>query len=164
MPFLRPLRSKDNRCWILRLQSRNFVIISESLAANLKYGRPLYYKRFQSSDWYVFSIAPQRLSLVSNAKRKISKSNKSELWNRLSYRGLPYFFEITSQTFRNDYKIWWSQHQNSTRLSLDLNGLKNSPSLHFKNSLKSMHLFQRLMGVMNCTGCFNSICPKTNTY
>ena len=36
------------------------------------------------------------------------------------------------------------------RLSFDLNGLKNGPSLHFKNSLKSMHLFQRLMGGMNC--------------
>jgi hypothetical protein len=35
------------------------------------------------------------------------------------------------------------------RSSFDLNGLKNSPSLHFKNSLKSMHLFQRLMGAMN---------------
>ena len=32
------------------------------------------------------------------------------------------------------------------RLSFDLNGLKNVPSLHFKNNLKSMHLFQRLMG------------------
>ena len=31
----------------------------------------------------------------------------------------------------------------------DLNGLNNSPSLHFKNSLKSMHLFQRLIGAMN---------------
>ena len=34
--FLRPLRSKDVRCWILRLRPRNFAIISESLAANLK--------------------------------------------------------------------------------------------------------------------------------
>ena len=32
----------------------------------------------------------------------------------------------------------------------DLNGLKNSPSLHFKNSLKLTHLFQKLMGGMNC--------------
>ena len=30
------LRSKDNQCWILRLRTRNFVIISESVAANLK--------------------------------------------------------------------------------------------------------------------------------
>ena len=29
----------------------------------------------------------------SKTKRNISKSNKSELWNRLSYRDLPYFFE-----------------------------------------------------------------------
>ena len=35
-------------------------------------------------------------------------------------------------------------------LSFDLNHLKNSPSFNFKNSLKSMHLFQRLMGGMNC--------------
>ena len=34
--FLRPLRSKDDQGWILRLQPRNFVIISESLPANLK--------------------------------------------------------------------------------------------------------------------------------
>jgi hypothetical protein len=36
------------------------------------------------------------------------------------------------------------------RLSFDLNGLKNGPTLHFKNSLKSIDLFQRLMGAMNC--------------
>ena len=34
--------------------------------------------------------------------------------------------------------------------SYDLNSLKNGPSLHFKNSLKSMLLFQRLMGAINC--------------
>ena len=51
--------------------------------------------------WY---IVPKRLTLVSNAKRKISKSNKSKLWNRLSYRSLSYFFEVCSQTFRNDCK------------------------------------------------------------
>ena len=36
------------------------------------------------------------------------------------------------------------------RLSFDLNGLKNGPSKHLKNSLKPIHLFQRLMGGMNC--------------
>jgi hypothetical protein len=84
---------------------------------------------------------------VSNAKRKTSKSNKSELWNRFSYRGLPYFFEVGSQTFRTDYKILKLQPQNSTLIVL--NGLKNGPPKHFKNSLKSMHLFQRLWGGMN---------------
>ena len=35
------------------------------------------------------------------------------------------------------------------RLSLELNDLENGPSLHFENSLKSMHLFQRLIGGIN---------------
>ena len=73
---------------------------------------------FQSSDLFVFFIVPQRLTLVSIAKRNISKSNKSELWNCLSYRGLPYFFEVGSQTFRNDCKISRSQPQNSTSIVL----------------------------------------------
>ena len=41
--ILRPLRSKDNWCWILRLGLWDFVIISERSAANLeKYDRSLY--------------------------------------------------------------------------------------------------------------------------
>ena len=46
----------------------------------------------------------------------IAKSNKSELWNHLSYRGLPYLFEVRSQTFRNNHKISRSQPQNSTSI------------------------------------------------
>ena len=34
----------------------------------------------------------------------IAKSNKSELWNRLSYRGLPYLFEVRSQTLFYDFQ------------------------------------------------------------
>jgi hypothetical protein len=55
-------------------------------------------------------------TLVSNAKGIIAKSNKSGYWNRLSYRGLPYHFEVRSQSFRNDCKIWRSQPQNSTSI------------------------------------------------
>ena len=51
-------------------------------------------------------------TLVSIAKGNIAKSNKSELWNRLSYRGLPYLFEVRSQKFRNDCQILRSQPQN----------------------------------------------------
>ena len=36
------------------------------------------------------------------------------------------------------------------RSSFDLNGIKNGTAKHFENSLKSMHLFQRLMGGINC--------------
>ena len=96
--------TKDVQCWILRLGLQNFLIISESLAANLEKVRQTSVWQFQSSDLFVFFIVPQRLTLVSNAKRKISKSNKSELWNRLPYRCLFYFLEVGSQAFRNDYK------------------------------------------------------------
>ena len=54
----------------------------------------MYEKWFQSSGLFVFFIVPQRLTLVSNAKRKMSKSIKSELWNCFSYRGQPYLFEV----------------------------------------------------------------------
>ena len=43
-------------------------------------------------------------TLVSIAKGNIAKSNKSELWNRLSYRGLPYHFEVRSQTLFYDFQ------------------------------------------------------------
>ena len=43
----------------------------------------MYDKRFLSSDLFVFFIVPQRLTLVSNAKRKILKSNKSKLYCKL---------------------------------------------------------------------------------
>ena len=42
--------------------------------------------------------------VVSNAKGNLAKSNKSELWNRLSYRGLPYLFEVRSQTLFYDFQ------------------------------------------------------------
>ena len=51
-------------------------------------------------------------------KEKISKSNKSEFWKCLSYRGLPNFFEVGSQTFLNDYKICprqWGVHGHLAR-------------------------------------------------
>ena len=66
-------KSKDDWCWILRLRPRKFVIISESLAANLEKVRQTSVWQFQSSDLFVFFIVPQRLTLVSNAKRKIPK-------------------------------------------------------------------------------------------
>ena len=51
-------------------------------------------------------------TLVSNAKGNLAKSNKSELWNRLSYRGLIYHYEVRSQSFRNNCQISRSQPQN----------------------------------------------------
>ena len=90
----------------LRLRPRNFAIIPESLAPHLcmtSVSRVLIYLTFL---YFIFYC-----TLVSNAKGNLAKSNKSELWNRLSYRGLPYHFEVRSQSFRNDCKRWRSQPQ-----------------------------------------------------
>ena len=68
-------------------------------------------------------------TLVSNAKGNLAKSNKSELWKHLSYRGLPYHFEVRSQTFRNDCKSWRLQPQKiKNRFSFDLNDLERPKS------------------------------------
>ena len=67
----------------------------------------IYYSHFILEVMYHYL---QEYSKIWN----IAKSNKSELRNRLSYRGLPYIFEVRSQTFRNNCKISRSQTQNST--------------------------------------------------
>ena len=85
------------------LGPRNFAIVSESLAPKLQK------IRFQSSDLFDFAIIHILCSLVNNAKGCIEKSNKSALWKCLSYRGLPYLFEVRSQTFRNNCKILTSK-------------------------------------------------------
>ena len=76
---------------ILRLRPRNFAIIPESLAPHLKKGnvdlcmtngsKVLIYLTLL---YFIFYC-----TLVSNAKGNLAKSNISELWNHLSYRGLP---------------------------------------------------------------------------
>ena len=65
----------------MRLGPRNFVISFESLAANLERVRQTSVGQMVPK---FFFIVPQRLALVNNAKRKISKSNKSGLWNCMS--------------------------------------------------------------------------------
>ena len=47
---------------------------------------------------------------------EIAKSNKSEICNRLSHKGLHYHFKVRSQTLRNNCKISRSQPQYSTSI------------------------------------------------
>ena len=72
-------------------------------------------------------------TLVSNAKGNLAKSNKSELWNRLSYRGLPYHFEVRSQSFRKDCKSWRSQRQ---KFNLDFHSTSTTSKGLSENSKK----------------------------
>ena len=98
---------------------------------------------------FVFFIVPQRITLVSNAKRKILKSNKSELWNRLSYRGLPYFLRLAAKLSEMITKFWGCNLKIQHRTSCDLNSLKKGLTKFFENNLKSMQIFQILIGGMN---------------
>ena len=63
----------------------------------------------------------------------IAKSNKSELWNRLSYRGLPYLFEVRRQKFRNDCQISRSQPQ---KFDLDFHSTSTTSKGPTENSKK----------------------------
>ena len=60
----------------------------------LKYSAELVPKFWIIWLWYLFFALHTRVSLWGTIK-------KSELWNHLSYRGLPYPFEVGRQTFRN---------------------------------------------------------------
>ena len=54
----------------------------------------------------------------------------------------------------NDYR---SKCKMQPWTSLNLKELKNASTKHFENNLKTMHIFQRLMGSMNCT---KTKCPQ----
>ena len=63
-----------HQCWILRLQPRNFIIISESWAANLEKVRHTSVWQIVPKFWFIcLFIVSQRLTIVSNVTRKISK-------------------------------------------------------------------------------------------
>ena len=99
VPFLRPLRSKDNRGWILRL------VTSKYCNNFWKFGcQPR-----KSSDLFDFGIFLFAILTRVSHFGTIKKTNKSELWNHLSYRGLPYFFEVGSQTFFCSF-LWSEIH------------------------------------------------------
>ena len=63
----------------------------------------------------------------------IEKSNKSELWNRLSYRDLPYHFEVRRKSVRNDCKISRSQPQ---KFDLDFHSTSTTSKGLSENSKK----------------------------
>ena len=76
VPFLRPLRSKDDRGWILRLRPWNFAIIAESLAANLEMVRQTCVWQTVPKFWFIwlwylsFCITYKSKSLRNNKKDK----------------------------------------------------------------------------------------------
>ena len=111
----RSLRSNENRGWIFEAATSNFCIHSWKFGFSPQNGKVDLYTTNGSKVliYLTFLYFIFYCTLVSNAKGNLAKSNKSELWNRLSHRGLPYLFEVRSQSVRNDFKISRSQPQNS---------------------------------------------------
>ena len=80
-------------------------------------------------------------TLVSNAKGNLAKSNKSELWNRLSYRGLPYHFEVRSQSLFYDFqKFEVAASKFRGWFSFDLNDLER-PKWELKKNVMGWSRF-----------------------
>ena len=70
-------------------------------------------------------IVSQRLTLVSNAKRKISKSNKEACLT---------FLRLAAKLSEIITKFQGCSLKIQPRSSFDLNGLKNSTAKHFENT------------------------------
>ena len=111
----RSLRSNENRGWIFEAATSNFCIHSWKFGFSPRNGKVDLCTTNGSIVLIYLTLLNFLLHYLQEYSKiwNIEKSTKSELWNRLSYRGLPYHFEVRSQTFRNDCKISRSQPQNS---------------------------------------------------
>ena len=131
----RLLRSNENWGWFFEAATYNFCNHSWNFSSSARNGKVdlcttngskvLIYLTFL---YFIFYC-----TLVSNAKGNLAKSNKSELWNRLLYRGLPYHFEVKSQSSRNDCKSWRSQPQ---KFNLDFHSTSTTLKGLSENSKK----------------------------
>ena len=133
----RSLRSNENWGWFFEAATSNFCNHSWNFSSSPRNGKVdlcttngskvLIYLTFL---YFIFYC-----TLVSNAKGNLAKSNKSELWNRLSYRGLPYHFEVRSQTVFYDFqKFEVAASKFRGWISFDLNDLER-PNWKFKKNV-----------------------------
>ena len=114
----RSLRSNENRGWIFEAATSNFCNHSWNIGSSPLNGKVDLCTTNGSIVLIYLTLLNFLLHYLQEYSKiwNIEKSNKSELWNHLSYRGLPYLFEVMSQTFRNNCKISRSQPHNSTSI------------------------------------------------
>ena len=133
----RSLRSNENWGWFFEATTSNFCNHSWNFSFSPRNGKVdlsttngskvLIYLTFL---YFIFYC-----TLVSNAKGNLAKSNKSELWNRLSYRTLPYLFEVRSQSIFYDFqKFEVAASKFRGWFSFDLNDLER-PKWEFKKNV-----------------------------
>ena len=103
----RSLRSNENWGWILRLWPLKFCNHSWHFGSSPQKGKVDLCMTNGSKVLIYLTLLNFPLHYLQEYSKiwNLAKSNKSELWNRLSYKGIPYIFEVRSQTVRNDCKI-----------------------------------------------------------
>ena len=131
----RSLRSNENRGWIFEAATSNFCIHSWKFGSSPRNGKVDLCTTNGSIVLIYLTLLNFLLHYLQEYSKiwNIEKSNKSELWNCLSYRGLPYHFEVRSQTFRNECKSWRSQPQ---KFNLDFHSTSTTSKGLSENSKK----------------------------
>jgi hypothetical protein len=81
-------------------------------------------------------IQPLKLQPSKHFRGRVEKTNKSELWNSLTFRGLIYIFEVGRKTFRLSCQFSKPKSQNNLILKITDYGcpVRKSPSLHEQKS------------------------------
>ena len=94
----RSLRLNENQGWIFEAATSNFCNHSRNFGSSPRNGKVDLWTTNGSIVLIYLTLLNFLLHYLQEYSKiwNIEKSNKSELWNRLSYRGLPYHFEVRS--------------------------------------------------------------------
>ena len=133
----RSLRSNENRGWIFEAATSNFCNHSWNFGSSPRNGKVDLCTTNGSIVLIYLTLLNFLLHYLQEYSKiwNIEKSNKSELWNRLSYRGLPYHFEVRSQTLFYDFqKFEVAASKFRGWFSFDLNDLER-PKWEFKKNV-----------------------------
>ena len=131
------LRSNENQGWFFEAATSNLCNHSWNFSSSPRNGKVDLCKTNGSKVliYLTFLYFIFYCTLVSNAKGNLAKSNKSEFWNRLSYRDLPYHFEVRSQSLFYDFqKFEVAASKFRGWFSFDLNYLER-PKWEFKKNV-----------------------------
>ena len=102
----------------------------------------IYFKDF---DIFTFALLT-RVSLWGTIKSQINHN----VWTVCCTEVCLTFLTLAAKLLEMIAKFRGHSLKIQNQSTSDLNGLKKGKPKYFENSLKSMHLFQRLMGAMNC--------------
>ena len=133
----RSLRSNENRGWFFEAATSNFCNHSWNFGSSPRNGKVDLCTTNGSIVLIYLTLLNFLLHYLQEYSKiwNIEKSNKSELWNRLSYRGLPYHFEVRSQSLFYDFqKFEVAASKFRGWFSFDLNDLER-PKWEFKKNV-----------------------------